>query len=62
MAKKISFPIGINTIAIQAGEEPDPVSRAASPNIVMSTTFITEADAGFSVEGMEEDTSWTYTR
>lgn len=62
MAKKISFPIGINTIAIHAGEEPDPVSRAASPNIVMSTTFITETDAGFSVEAMEEDASWTYTR
>jgi methionine-gamma-lyase len=62
MVNKLSFPVGINTAAIHAGEEPDPVSRAAAPNIVMSTTFITEADAGFSVEGMEEDSSWTYTR
>jgi methionine-gamma-lyase len=28
----------------------------------MSTTFVADADAGFSVEGMEEDQAWLYTR
>ncbi|MFA5311906.1 MAG: PLP-dependent aspartate aminotransferase family protein [Methanomassiliicoccales archaeon] len=62
MDHKISFPVGANTTSIHAGEGPDPVSKASSPNIVMSTTFVTEANAGFSVEGMEEDKAWTYTR
>ncbi len=62
MLKNIPFEVGPNTSAIHAGEEPDPVTRASAPNIVMSTTFITEADAGFSVEGMSEDAGWTYTR
>ena len=59
---KIRFAIGEQTKAIHVGEEPDPVSRASAPNIVMSTTFLTDADAGFSVEGMEEDAGWIYTR
>jgi cystathionine beta-lyase/cystathionine gamma-synthase len=59
---KITFPIGINTTAIHAGEAPDPVTGASAPNIVMSTTFVTDADAGFSVEGLEEDAAWVYTR
>ncbi len=59
---KITFPIGINTTAIHAGEEPDPVTGASAPNIVMSTTFVADANAGFSVEGLEEDAAWIYTR
>jgi methionine-gamma-lyase len=59
---KISFPVGINTTAIHAGEEADPVTGASAPNIVMSTTFVADANAGFSVEGLEEDASWIYTR
>ena len=59
---KITFPIGINTAAIHAGEEPDPVTGASAPNIVMSTTFIADANTGFSVEGLEEDAAWIYTR
>ena len=51
----IEFPIGPNTTAIHAGEEPDPVTGASAPNIVMSTTFIADANSGFSVEGLEED-------
>jgi methionine-gamma-lyase len=62
MSTPISFPIGERTTAIHAGEAPDPVSRASSPNLVMSTTFVTDANAGFSVEGMEEDETWIYTR
>ena len=59
---EITFPIGINTTAIHAGEVPDPVTGASAPNIVMSTTFVADADAGFSVEGLEEDAAWIYTR
>lgn len=59
---KISFPVGVSTQAIHAGEAPDPVTGASAPNLVMSTTFVTGADASFSVEGMEEDAGWIYTR
>ncbi|MDP4188320.1 MAG: PLP-dependent aspartate aminotransferase family protein [Bacteroidota bacterium] len=59
---KISFPIGVSTTAIHAGEFPDPVTQASAPNIVMSTTFVTDENAGFSVESMEEDAAWVYTR
>jgi len=59
---KITFPIGFSTAAIHAGETPDPVTGASAPNIVMSTTFATDANAGFSVEGLEEDSAWIYTR
>jgi methionine-gamma-lyase len=47
---KINFPTGFQTKAIHAGEEPDPNSKASTPNIVMSSTFVTVADAGFSAE------------
>jgi len=59
---KINFPTGPSTTAIHAGESPDPCSKASAPNIVMSTTFVTDADAGFSVEGLEEGSDWIYTR
>jgi methionine-gamma-lyase len=53
---------GMRTVAIHAGEEPDPVSGASSPNLVMSTTFVADADATFSAEAMEDETCWIYTR
>lgn len=62
MSTPSPFPLGEQTTTIHAGETPDPVSGASAPNIVMSTTFVTDADAGFSVEGMEEDENWIYTR
>ncbi|MDR1809218.1 MAG: PLP-dependent aspartate aminotransferase family protein [Prevotella sp.] len=54
--------LGEQTKAVHAGEAPDAVTGASSPNIVMSTTFITEADTAFSVEGLDEDRGWIYTR
>jgi methionine-gamma-lyase len=63
MDDKLLSIVGEQTKAIHAGEFPDPATKASAPNIVMSTTFVAEADAGFSVEGMEEDAdSWLYTR
>lgn len=53
---------GEQTKAIHAGEFPDPATRASSPNLVMSTTFITNADTGFSAENMKEGDTWMYTR
>lgn len=53
---------GEQTKAIHAGEAPDPVTKASAPNLVMSTTFVVDADAGFSVEGFEESDTWIYTR
>ena len=53
---------GEQTRAIHAGENPDPFTNASSPNLVMSTTFITNADTGFSVEGMQEEDPFIYTR
>lgn len=55
-------PIDIRTLAVHAGEVPDPVTGASAPNIVMSTTFIAAPDAGFSVEGLDEETPFIYTR
>jgi cystathionine beta-lyase/cystathionine gamma-synthase len=53
---------GPSTTAIHAGEKPDAATRASAPNIVMSTTFIADPDAGFSVEGLEENAPYIYTR
>lgn len=53
---------GEQTKAVHAGESPDPVTNASSPNLVMSTTFVADANAGFSVEHMEEGDAWIYSR
>ena len=53
---------GDRTKAVHGGERPDPATGASAPNIVMSTTFATGADSGFSVEGMRQDDPYLYTR
>jgi canavanine-gamma-lyase len=53
---------GIRTISVHAGEQPDPCTQASSPNLVMSTTFKAEANSSFSVEGLQEDAPFYYTR
>ncbi|MFV0420363.1 MAG: trans-sulfuration enzyme family protein [Dysgonomonas sp.] len=62
MATKSLLQLGEQTKSIHAGEHPDPLTHASSPNLVMSTTFIVDADTGFSVEGMDETAPWVYTR
>ncbi|MDR2776282.1 MAG: PLP-dependent aspartate aminotransferase family protein [Tannerella sp.] len=62
MATNIKNSYGFSTKAIHAGEYPDPFTNASSPNLVMSTTFVTNADAGFSVERMDENDTFLYTR
>jgi len=59
---ELPFSIGVQTKAVHAGERPDPDTRASAPNIVMSTTYTVEADTAFSVESMNENDPWIYTR
>ncbi|MDR0597145.1 MAG: PLP-dependent aspartate aminotransferase family protein [Treponema sp.] len=54
--------MGDQTKAVHAGEFPDPVTGASSPNLTMSTTFVVDAGTTFSVEGMGEDDPFVYTR
>ncbi|MDR1402684.1 MAG: PLP-dependent aspartate aminotransferase family protein [Tannerellaceae bacterium] len=60
-SKKYNF-AGEQTKAIHAGEAPDAVTGASAPNLVMSTTFVADTDTGFSVESMDENDTWVYTR
>ncbi len=62
MSKLQQHSLGINTLSIHAGEQADPSTRATSPNLVMSTTYLADPDANFSVEGMETDSPYFYTR
>ncbi|MBL8056061.1 MAG: PLP-dependent transferase [Anaerolineales bacterium] len=38
---------GLQTLAIHAGEAPDPVTGASAPNLVMSTTFVVDGETAF---------------
>ena len=53
---------GMRTQCVHAGEKTDPSTGALTPNLVMSTSFAADAEASFSVEGLQEDTSFVYTR
>jgi cystathionine beta-lyase/cystathionine gamma-synthase len=53
---------GIQTQAIHAGEEPDSVTGASSPNLVMSSTFVVDEEVSFSANNRSEETPFIYTR
>lgn len=57
---------GIATTAIHAGEKPDPVTGASSPNLVMASTFASEEPIAFSINSVEttsgDDRDYVYTR
>lgn len=53
---------GAQTLAIHAGETPDPATGASSPNIVMSSTFVTERPEGFSAHELSDDSPFVYSR
>jgi len=55
-------PRGLQTLAVHAGEGPDPTTRASAPNLVMSTTFVIDPDIAFSAEELEPDAPFVYTR
>ena len=54
--------VGPRTLAIHAGEAPDPATGASSPNIVMSSTFVTDEPAGFSAYELTPESPFVYTR
>ncbi len=53
---------GRRTIAVHAGEAPDPATGASAPNIVMSSTFVVDEPVSFSAHEMSKDTPYLYTR
>jgi methionine-gamma-lyase len=53
---------GVKTRAIHAGEHVDPVTRASSPNLVMSATFAPEEVAGFSARSNGDYEGFLYAR
>ena len=55
-------PRGLQTLAVHAGEGPDPTTRASAPNLVMSTTFLIHPDIAFSADELEPDAPFVYTR
>ena len=52
----------MQTIAVHGGETPDPQTGASAPNIVMSSTFVVEDPVSFSVNNMDENSPFVYTR
>jgi len=54
--------LGIESKAIHAGEMPDPVTGASAPNLVMSTTFVTDEPGGFSAHDLGDDSPFLYAR
>jgi methionine-gamma-lyase len=63
MARKLDLSrAGPQTLAIHAGEAPDPVTGASSPNIVMSSTFVTDKPEGFSAYELTEESPFIYSR
>ncbi len=61
MSKKSNLK-GIQTTAIHGGENPDKLTGASSPNIVMSSTYVVEEPISFSVNNADENTPFIYTR
>jgi len=53
---------GLQTLAIHAGEGPDPTTRASAPNLVMSTTFVIDPGISFSADDLGPDSPFVYTR
>ena len=54
--------VGPRTLAIHAGEGPDSATGASSPNIVMSSTFVTDGPEGFSASELTDESPFIYTR
>ena len=53
---------GAKTSAVHAGEHVDPVTRASSPNLVMSATFAPEEVTGFSARNRGDYEGFLYAR
>ncbi|MDP7568813.1 MAG: PLP-dependent aspartate aminotransferase family protein [Arenicellales bacterium] len=53
---------GQRTLAVHAGEGPDPHTGASAPNIVMSSTFVLDEPVGFSAYDIPEKAPYIYSR
>jgi cystathionine beta-lyase/cystathionine gamma-synthase len=62
MALKTTADKGVQTLSIHAGEDPDPVTGASTPNLVMSSTFVVDQEISFSANNLDADTPFVYTR
>ena len=62
MATNSDKPRGIQTLAIHAGEAPDPVTGASAPNLVMSSSFVVDEEVSFSANNLNAETPFVYTR
>ncbi len=64
MSKRPNEPIlgGMRTQAVHAGEAPDPITGASAPNLVMSTTFVSEEASGFSAHDLDDNSGFLYSR
>ncbi|MCP5081068.1 MAG: aminotransferase class I/II-fold pyridoxal phosphate-dependent enzyme [Alphaproteobacteria bacterium] len=60
--KNITLDGGPQTTAVHAGEFPDPATGASAPNLVMSSTYVTEEAAGFSAHDLGDDSGFLYSR
>jgi methionine-gamma-lyase len=54
--------MGVETLAVHGGEFVDPVTRASSPNLVMSATFAPTALTGFSARDEQNYEGYVYGR
>lgn len=52
----------LETRAVHAGEGPDEITGASAPNLVMSSSFVSDDPAGFSIKDFDEDRPYVYTR
>ncbi|MDH3534724.1 MAG: PLP-dependent aspartate aminotransferase family protein [Gammaproteobacteria bacterium] len=62
MALKSTDDKGIQTLAIHAGESPDPNTGASTPGLVMSSTFVVDEEISFSANNLSAETPFVYTR
>jgi cystathionine beta-lyase/cystathionine gamma-synthase len=61
-SKKENQKQGIQTLAIHAGEAPDPVTGASTANLVMSSSFVVDEEISFSANNLDGETPFIYTR
>jgi len=54
--------MGVETLAVHGGEFVDPVTRASSPNLVMSATFAPTTLTGFSARDEQDYEGFVYAR
>ncbi len=54
--------LGERTLAIHAGESPDPVTHASTANLAMSTSFVVDRPMSFSASASQDDEPYFYGR